>query len=107
MKILLFVLTATVCEACGDAVLRMALRDYSGPARVGLFLLGAVLLTMYGTSLNLAPVDFASVTGLYVAMLFVVFQITNYLFFKTVPTSGVLAGGALIVVGGLIVLIWK
>ena len=72
-----------------------------------LFLVGALLLTAYGTSLNLAPVEFATVTGMYVATLFVVFQITNFLFFKEVPTPGVLVGGALIVAGGLIVSIWR
>jgi hypothetical protein len=82
MKVFLFVLAATVLEATGDAVLRTALHNSSLPARVGLFAVGGVLLTLYGTSLNLAPVEFANVTGLYVATLFVVFQITNYVFFR-------------------------
>ncbi len=103
MKVFLFVLLATVLEASGDAVVRIALHHPSIPARVGLFLLGSLLLTLYGTSLNLAPVDFATVTGLYIATLFVVFQITNFIFFRAVPTPAVLVGGALIVAGGLIV----
>lgn len=107
MKVFLFVLAATVFEAVGDAVVRVAINHSSYPARIGFFLTGAVLLTLYGTSLNLAPVDFAAVTGLYIATLFVVFQITNYLFFKTAPTPPVLVGGALIVSGGLIVAIWS
>ncbi|WP_263380874.1 hypothetical protein [Granulicella paludicola] len=107
MKIFLFVLAATVLEACGDAVVRIALHQPSMPVRVGLFLVGAVLLTLYGTSLNLTPVEFATVTGLYVATLFVVFQITNYVFFKAAPSLGVLVGGCLIVVGGLVVYVWK
>ena len=74
--------------------------------RVGLFLLGGVLLTLYGTSLNLAPVEFAAVTGAYVGMLFVVFQVVNYLFFRAAPTLPVVIGGALIVAGGLIVSLW-
>ena len=69
--------------------------------------MGGILLTLYGTSLNLAPVEFAAVTGLYVATLFVVFQITNYIFFRTVPTLAVVLGGTLIVAGGLIVSLWK
>ena len=100
-------LAATVFEAFGDAVVRVALRDSSGPARVGLFLLGGTLLTLYGTSLNLAPVDFAAVTGLYVAMVFVMFQIVNYSMFRIAPSAGVLVGGSLIVAGGLIATIWK
>jgi len=50
-----------------------------------------------------SPVDFAAVTGMYVATLFVVFQITNYLVFRTPATPTLLVGGALIVAGGLVV----
>jgi small multidrug resistance family-3 protein len=107
MKIFLFVLAATIFEAVGDAVVRVALHHSSLPARIGLFALGGTLLTLYGTSLNLAPVEFAAVTGMYIATLFIVFQITNYVFFRTAPTPAVLVGGALIVTGGLIVSLWR
>ncbi len=107
MKILWFVLIATVLEAGGDAVVRVALHHPSMPVRVGLFLLGAVLLTAYGTSLNLAPVEFAKVTGLYVAMVFVMFQVMNYIFFRTLPSVGGVVGGSLIVAGGLVVYLWR
>jgi small multidrug resistance family-3 protein len=107
MKVFLFVLMATVLEATGDAVIRVALHHNSGPARIGLYVAGAVLLTLYGTSLNLAPVEFAQVTGIYIAMLFIVFQVTNYIFFHTVPTVPVAVGGALILAGGLIAGFWK
>lgn len=63
--------------------------------------------TLYGTSLNLAPVEFAQVTGIYIATLFIVFQITNYIFFRTAPTLPVIGGGVLIVVGGLVVGLWR
>ena len=107
MKTFLFVLVATIFEACGDAVIRIALGHPSLSMRVGLFVLGGGLLTLYGTSLNLAPVEFATVTGIYVAMLFVVFQAVNYIFFRAVPTPAVLVGGALIVTGGLVVFLWR
>lgn len=107
MKIFAFVLVATVLEATGDAVVRVALHHSSLSVRIGLFFLGAMLLTLYGTSLNLAPVEFAVVTGIYIAILFVVFQITNYIFFHTAPTPGILVGGALIVAGGLVVSLWR
>jgi drug/metabolite transporter (DMT)-like permease len=107
MKIFLFVLVATILEATGDAVLRVALHHPSLPLRIALFVLGGALLTAYGTSLNLAPVAFAAVTGVYIATLFVVFQITNYIFFRTAPTLPVFVGGALIVAGGLIVSLWR
>jgi hypothetical protein len=107
MRIFLFVLAATIFEALGDAVIRIAIHRASLPARSGFFLLGAALLTAYGTSLNLAPVEFATITGMYVATLFLVFQITNYLFFRALPTPAVLLGGILIVSGGLVISLWR
>src|ERR1700687_789150 len=107
MKIFLFVLAATVLEAAGDAVVRIALHHPSLPVRVGLFLTGFVLLALYGTSLNLAPVEFATVTGIYVATLFVVFQIANFVFFHVTPTRPILMGGAFIVTGGVVIALWQ
>jgi small multidrug resistance family-3 protein len=107
MQVFLFVLSATILEAIGDAVIRIALHHPSPHFRVAFYLLGAGLLTGYGTCLNLAPVEFATVTGMYVATLFIVFQITNYLIFRTAPTPPVFVGGTLIVCGGLIIALWK
>ena len=107
LKIFLFVLTATVFEAVGDAVVRLAITAPRMPARIGFFVLGTALLAAYGTTLNLAPVEFAAVTGLYLATLFVVFQVINLLVFHTAPTVPVLVGGTLIVAGGLTVYLWK
>ena len=107
MKIFLFVLAATVFEAAGDALLRVAIHSHAWPIRISYFLIGAVLLTMYGTSLNIAPIEFGKVVGLYVALLYIVFQITNYIAFKAKPTLPVLVGGVLIVAGGLLVILWQ
>jgi len=107
MKIFLFVLAATAFEASGDAIVRIALHHPSLLARIGLFLAGTILLALYGTSLNLAPVEFATVTGIYVATLFVVFQITNFVFFHVLPTPSVYVGGAFMVTGGLIVFLGR
>jgi len=107
MKIFLFVLMATVFEAVGDAIVRSALHQGNLRARIGLFLLGSICLTLYGTSLNLAPVEFAQVVGFYIAMLFIMFQIANYAFFRVIPTVPVLAGGSLVIAGGLIIGLWR
>ena len=64
---------------------------------------GAALLFGYGFSLNLAPVEFRQVVGLYIATLFVIWQMINFLVFRTTPTLPILVGGILIVLGGLIV----
>ena len=65
------------------------------------------LLTGYGTFLNLAPLEFGQVVGLYIATLFVMWQIINFAFFRSLPTLPIMTGGALIVTGGLIVSFWK
>ena len=108
MKVLAFVIVATIFEAVGDAVMRIALKlPYTLPGRIALFALASVLLAMYGLFLNLAPVEFATVTGVYLASLFIAFQIVNYLFFRHTPSPGVLVGGAFIVAGAGIIYFWK
>jgi small multidrug resistance family-3 protein len=107
MPVLAFLVIATALEVSGDAVIRKSLFEYAGLARLGLFLLGAALLAGYGTFLNLAPLEFGQVVGLYIATLFVMWQIINFAFFRSLPTLPILAGGTLIVTGGLIVSFWK
>ena len=109
LQALAFLIAATVLEVSGDAIVRIALQNHSGVTgiRVGLFVLGAALVFGYATFLNLAPLEFREVVGLYIATLFVVWQVVNFAFFRTLPTIPVLVGGALIVAGGLLVSFWK
>jgi hypothetical protein len=107
MPVLVFLIIATALEVSGDAVVRLAIFNHAGLFRVLLFLGGAALLLGYGTFLNLAPLEFGEVVGLYIATLFVMWQIINFLFFRAAPTLPILAGGALIVTGGLVVSFWK
>jgi small multidrug resistance family-3 protein len=72
-----------------------------------LFVAGAILLFGYGLSVNLAPVDFSRVVGLYIAMLFIMWQVVSFVVFQVTPVAPVLVGGLLIVVGGTIVTLWK
>lgn len=104
---LVFLLIATTLEVSGDALIRKSIYDYAGPARIGLVLAGAALLLGYGTAVNLAPLEFRQVVGLYIATLFVVWQVINFIAFRTSPNLPILVGGALIIVGGLIVTFWK
>ncbi len=104
---LAFLVVATALEVSGDAIIRMGIYDHAGWYRAGLFVAGAALLFGYGAFLNLAPVAFGQVVGLYIATLFVVWQIVNFLFFRTLPTLPILVGGALLVAGGAIVAFWK
>lgn len=102
-----FLLVATILEVSGDAIVRMAIFNHQGLTRLGLMLAGAALLFGYGFSLNLAPVEFRQVVGLYIATLFVVWQVINFIAFRTTPNVPILVGGAFIVLGGLIVTFWR
>src|ERR1700724_3031804 len=93
-----FLLVATTLEVSGDAVVRLAIYDKAGPMRLTFILVGAILLLGYGTSLNLAPVEFRHVVGLYIATLFVVWQIINFIFFRTLPNLLIFLGRTLIVI---------
>lgn len=103
----LLLLVATLLEVSGDAVVRLAIYQHAGIARVTLFLAGAALLLGYGSSLNTAPIDFGRIVGLYIAILFVVWQIINFLVFRTLPGLPVWLGGALVLAGGSIITFWR
>jgi small multidrug resistance family-3 protein len=102
----LFLLLATTLEVSGDALVRIGIYNHAGLVRAGIMLAGACLLLGYGVSLNLAPLEFGQVVGLYIATLFVVWQVINLIVFKTLPTPQILIGGGLIVAGGLLVTFW-
>ena len=106
-KIFLFLIAATTLETFGDAIVRMGIGQTAWLPRVALFLAGALLLFGYGLSLNLAPIEFGRVAGLYIATLFIVWQLVNLIVFRAPPAMPVWFGGALIVVGGLIVTFWE
>ena len=107
VRIFLFLIVATALETFGDAVVRIGIGQTAWLPRSGLFLAGAVLLFGYGVSLNLAPIEFNRVVGLYIATLFVMWQAVNLIVFRSPPGVPVLLGGVLIVAGGLIVTFWE
>ena len=104
---LIFLLVATILEVSGDAVVRMAMYNHVGLVRLALFLCGAALLFGYGSFLNLAPLEFGQVVGLYVATLFIVWQVINYVAFRSLPTIPIVLGGSLVIAGGAIITFWK
>ena len=107
LSALALLLIATTLEVSGDAVVRLAIYNHSGLVRLALMVWGAALLFGYGFSLNLVPVEFRQVVGLYIATLFVIWQMINFLVFRTTPTLPILIGGTLIIAGGLIVTFGK
>jgi hypothetical protein len=104
---LILLVIATTLEVSGDAVIRMAIYHQAGASRFALFLAGAALLSGYGSFLNLAPVEFGRVVGLYIATLFVVWQLINFVVFRTPPTMPILVGGVLVTAGGAIITFWR
>lgn len=106
LPIPLLLLIATTLEVSGDAAVRLAIYNHTGLIRVALLLIGAALLLGYGSFVNTPPVDFARVAGLYIATLFVVWQIISWLVFRSLPGLPVWIGGILVIVGGAIVTLW-
>lgn len=107
LPIPLLLLLATTLEVSGDATVRLAIYQHTGLTRASMLLAGAALLLGYGTALNLAPVDFGRIVGLYIATLFVIWQIVNFLVFRALPAPPVWLGGILVIAGGLIITFWR
>jgi hypothetical protein len=99
-------IVATSLEVTGDAIIRLGLGQSAAATKGAYFLAGAVLVFGYGLTLNLAPIEFHKVVGIYIATLFIVWQVISSFVFGSVPTLPVILGGALIVLGGLVVAFW-
>jgi len=107
LTIFAFLLVATALEVSGDAIIRNGLAQRALGFRFLYFGVGAAMLFGYGLSLNLAPIEFHRVVGIYIATLFVMWQVVSFLFFRTVPNLPIMVGGSLIVAGGLVVAFWE
>jgi hypothetical protein len=102
-----FLIAATSLEATGDALVRLGINQNQWLVRCLLFVAGAILLFGYGLSVNLAPIEFGRVVGLYIAMLFIMWQTVNWIVFQVLPVTPVVVGGFFIILGGAIVTLWK
>jgi hypothetical protein len=107
VRIVLFLIVATSLETVGDAIVRVGIGQAGWLPRSAFFAIGAVLLFGYGLSLNLAPIEFSRVVGLYIAILFIMWQVVNLAIFRDPPGFPVILGGVFIVAGGVIVSFWK
>ncbi len=94
-------------EITGDALVRNGLAQRGLLAKLSYFVAGALLLFRCGLTLNLAPIAFHTVVGIYIAVLFVVLQIVSYAAYRAIPGPPILIGGALIICAGLIVAFWQ
>jgi small multidrug resistance family-3 protein len=105
--ILLLLALAATLEAGGDALARAALHSQAVPIRLGLFAAAALVLFSYGVTVNLPPWDFGRLLGVYVSLFFVVAQLINFFAFGAKPSPAIVAGGTLIVAGGMMMTFWK
>ena len=98
---------AAYLEVQGDACFQSGLHHSSGARQIGWFVLGTVVLVCYSLFLNATKIDFGRLLGIYVVLFFVVAQIVAKLQFNQSPGKPIWAGGAFIVVGGLIMTVWR
>jgi drug/metabolite transporter superfamily protein YnfA len=104
---LLFLLGAAVLEAGGDAIVRRGLHADHPTWRYGLILAGGAVLMAYGVTVNLPSWDFGRLLGVYVALFFLVAQLTNAVLFGVAPSLPIVVGGAFILTGGMIMTFWR
>jgi hypothetical protein len=98
---------AAFLEVSGDACFQSGLYQATGAAKIAWFVSGALVLATYGLFVNLPQWDFGKLLGVYVVLFFVIAQIVAKVRFHQSPTTPILAGGALIVAGGIVITFWK
>lgn len=106
-RVLLLLLIAATLEVCGDSFFQTAVHHSSGVWRWISLIGGTITLSAYGLMVNIPTWNFGRLLGVYVVFFFVVAQVVARIRFQQPPTPAVLAGGSLIVTGGLIISFWK
>jgi len=98
---------AAYLEVQGDACFQSGLYNATGSKRLLWFVAGTVVLVAYSLFLNSSKIDFGKLLGIYVVLFFLVAQVVAKLQFHQSPTKPIYLGGAFIVLGGLIMTLWK
>ena len=98
---------AAYLEVQGDACFQSGLHHSAGVKQMGWFVAGTVVLVCYSLFLNSSKIDFGKLLGIYVVLFFLVAQIVARLQFHQSPSKPIYVGGVLIVIGGLVMTIWK
>jgi len=102
----LILLSAAILEAVGDWMVRRGMHA-SSSERVIWFVIGAGVLFAYGWSVNRPPWKFSELLGLYVVFFFVTAQAISFFILKETIPKPVIAGGSLIIAGGLVIFLSK
>lgn len=98
---------AAYLEVQGDAYFQFGLYHSSGMKRFGWFFAGMMILVCYSLFLNSSKIDFGKLLGIYVVLFFLTAQVVAKLQFHQSPSKPIYFGGTFIVIGGLIMTLWK
>ena len=103
IRLVAALIAAAILEAGGNALLRQGLMRAWWP----LLIVGVAVLGLYGLLVNQSGLqfDFGKLMGCYIVAFFLVSQVLAVLIFHDPPSSRTLAGGVLILLGGLTILI--
>ncbi len=104
---LLLLALAAFFEAFGDSLFQSGMHRSAGAPRGFFFVSGAVVLALYGFTVNIPHWDFGRLLGIYVVLFFLLAQILAKVRFNQAPTAPIYVGGALITVGGMIIAFWR
>ena len=102
LRTLFLLVISAALEVGGDAGMRAGLHG----RRSG-FVIGILLLALYGIFVNLPKWDFGRLMGIYIAIFFLVSQAIAVFSFHENLKAPTLVGGALIIAGGLVLTFWK
>ena len=102
----LLLLLAALLEAGGDWLVRKGIHTPSW-RHVAWFAIGGLLLFVYGWTVNRLPWNFGEVLGLYMVFFFLAAQAISYFLLKEPMRGPVVAGGLLIMSGGLVIFLSK
>ena len=98
---------AAFLEVLGDSFFQSGLYRASGATRALFFVLGTLVLALYGLSVNTPRWDFGRLLGIYVVLVFVMAQNIGKVRFHQSPTLPIYVGGSLMVAGGILIAFWQ
>lgn len=101
-----FLALSAFLEVFGDSYFQTGFYRSTGVQRVISLVAGVAVLAAYGALVNVPRWDFGKLLGVYVVLFFIAAQILNRVRFGQSPSAPVYVGGALIVAGGLVMLLW-
>lgn len=103
----LILAACALLEAGGDALVRKGMHAATLLNRLLLYICAAAMLFAYGWLVNRPSWSFGSLLGIYVVLFFVTAQFLSIIMFGDKLTTPIVAGGALIVAGGVVITLWR